>query len=166
MTSLESITLHAQVKLVVWDLDDTFWRGTLSEGGIEYVQAHHDLVVALAERGIVSSICSKNDHETVRHQLAQHDVWKYFVFPKIAWRPKGPMLRELLDAIHLRAENVLFIDDNAMNRREAAYFSAGLQTAGPEIVDGLLEHDAVVGKPDPGLSRLAHYHVLNAKFEK
>ena len=165
MTSLESKTLQAQVKLVVWDLDDTFWRGTLSEGGIEYVQAHHELVIALAQRGIMSSICSKNDHETVRHQLAQHDMWRYFVFPKIAWRPKGPMLQELLDAIQLRAENVLFIDDNAMNLREAAYFCAGLQTAAPGIIAGLLEHEAVEGKPDSGLSRLAHYQVLNAKFE-
>ena len=42
------------VRLVIWDLDETFWKGTLSEGGIEeYVQANHDLVVALARRGIV-----------------------------------------------------------------------------------------------------------------
>ena len=29
-----------KVRLVIWDLDETFWRGTLTEGGIEYVQAH------------------------------------------------------------------------------------------------------------------------------
>jgi hypothetical protein len=46
------------IKLVIWDLDETFWRGTLDEGGItQYVQAHHDIVVELAQRGIMSSIC-------------------------------------------------------------------------------------------------------------
>jgi predicted enzyme involved in methoxymalonyl-ACP biosynthesis len=46
------------IRLVVWDLDETFWRGTVTEGGItEYIQAHHDIVIELARRGIMSSIC-------------------------------------------------------------------------------------------------------------
>jgi predicted enzyme involved in methoxymalonyl-ACP biosynthesis len=28
-------TLREKVKLVVWDLDETFWKGTLSEGGVD-----------------------------------------------------------------------------------------------------------------------------------
>ena len=32
--------LAGDVKLVVFDLDETFWRGTLSEEGIEFVPAH------------------------------------------------------------------------------------------------------------------------------
>lgn len=54
------------IRLVIWDLDETFWRGTLTEGGIsEYVREHHDTVIELARRGI-TSICSKNDHSTER----------------------------------------------------------------------------------------------------
>ncbi len=49
------------VRLVIWDLDETFWTGTLAEGEIKYQQHIHDIVVSLAQRGIVSSICSKND---------------------------------------------------------------------------------------------------------
>ena len=38
-----------EIRLVIWDLDETFWKGTLAEGGIsEYVQAHHAVVVTLA----------------------------------------------------------------------------------------------------------------------
>ena len=26
-----------KTKLIIWDLDDTFWKGTLSEGGVEFL---------------------------------------------------------------------------------------------------------------------------------
>ena len=57
---------HAEpVRLVIWDLDETFWQGTLTEGGIQYDRTIHDIVVELARR-IVSSICSKNDFAAVK----------------------------------------------------------------------------------------------------
>jgi predicted enzyme involved in methoxymalonyl-ACP biosynthesis len=59
------------VRLVVRDLDETFWRGTLVEGGIrEYERAHHEIVVELARRGILSSLCSKNDEQRVVKSLS------------------------------------------------------------------------------------------------
>jgi hypothetical protein len=64
------------VRVVVWDLDDTFWHGTLSEGGIgEYVREHHNTVIELARRGILSSICSKNDFVAVEQVLRQEGLW-------------------------------------------------------------------------------------------
>jgi len=63
------------VRLVIWDLDETFWKGTLSEGGITFCPEHRDIVIALAERGIISTICSKNDLEAVRDLLNEHEVW-------------------------------------------------------------------------------------------
>jgi hypothetical protein len=42
--------------LVIWDLDEAFWHGTLTEGGIaHYSIDNHNIVVELARRGIVSS---------------------------------------------------------------------------------------------------------------
>ena len=77
-----------QVKLVIWDLDNTFWKGTLSEGAIEYDKHNHETVIALAGRGIMSAICSKNNYDDVRQYLVQQSIWDYFVFSKIAWQPK------------------------------------------------------------------------------
>lgn len=87
------------VRLVVWDLDETFWNGTIVEGGIEYRQECHDAVIELARRGIMSSICSKNDFETVRAILVEKGIWDYFIFPSIAWEPKGPRLAALVEEI-------------------------------------------------------------------
>src|SRR6476620_5521637 len=90
------------IRLVIWDLDETFWRGTLTEGGIhEYVQAHHDIVIELAKRGIISSICSKNDYETAEKILKEYAIWDYFVFPSLDWTPKGPRLQALIEDIQL-----------------------------------------------------------------
>ena len=84
------------VRLVVWDLDETFWRGTLTEGGIsEYVQAHHDMVLELNRRGIMCSICSKNNFETIQAILTEKGLWDYFIFPSISWEPKGIRLAKL-----------------------------------------------------------------------
>ncbi len=58
--------LSAPVKLVVWDLDDTFWKGTLSEGPVELDPVLVELVRTLNRRGIVNAICSKNDEAPVR----------------------------------------------------------------------------------------------------
>ena len=33
------------VRLVVWDLDGTFWAGTLTEGGHVYSDANHNIIV-------------------------------------------------------------------------------------------------------------------------
>ena len=50
--------LYDKIKLIVWDLDDTFWKGTLSEEHIEPIASNIELVKILAQRGIVSAICS------------------------------------------------------------------------------------------------------------
>jgi predicted enzyme involved in methoxymalonyl-ACP biosynthesis len=63
------------VRLVVWDLDETFWQGTLTEGGIAYNDETHNIVMELARRGIMSTICSKNDFESVKKILVEKGIW-------------------------------------------------------------------------------------------
>jgi FkbH-like protein len=159
-------TLGEQVKLVIWDLDETFWKGTLSEGGAELVDENAAIVRELNRRGIVNAICSKNDFATVEQFLVAADrLWDEFVFPRIGWIPKGQTIAQLIEDMQLRAPNVLFIDDNVGNLREAEYFAAGLQTAGPEIIPHLLGRPQLKGKDDSKLSRLKQYRQLQAKFD-
>ncbi len=87
------------------------------------------LVRDTAGRGLVSTIVSKNDLEPVEAELTRQGVRDLFVFLRVSWQPKGPVIKELLDAMQLRASNALFLDDNAANRQEAAFYNPGLQTA-------------------------------------
>lgn len=151
------------VRLVVWDLDGTFWAGTLSEGGHTYVDANHEIVIELARRGIVSAICSKNDYETVKAVLVEKGIWEYFVFPSIDWTPKGPRLKQLVEQVQLRPETILLLDDNPLNLREAEYFVPGIQTAPDSFIAELLDSPLMRGKDDPEMSRLKQYKLLEAR---
>ena len=44
------------IKLVIWDLDDTFWKGTLSEEDVTSINKNIMLVKELTRMGIVNSI--------------------------------------------------------------------------------------------------------------
>jgi FkbH-like protein len=151
------------IRLVIWDLDETFWSGTLTEGGITYRRDFHDIVLALAKRGIVSSICSKNDLADVRKILEREGIWDSFVFPSVNWDAKGPRLAALVEAVQLRPPTILFIDDNAMNRAEAQHFVPGIQVADETVIPSLLDNPLCRGKDDSGLTRLAQYRLLQRR---
>jgi FkbH-like protein len=152
------------VKLVVWDLDETLWAGTLSEGEVVLDPSRAELVRALNRRGIVNAICSNNDAEAARAMLDDSGLLDQFVFARIDWTPKGPRVAQIIEDAQLRAENVLFIDDLPLNRREVRHFSPGIQTAAPEISDDLLSLPELTGKDDRALTRLEQYRVLERKL--
>ena len=128
-----------KVKMIVWDLDDTFWCGTLSEGQIRWSERNIQFIKNLTDAGIINSICSKNDHDQVMTVLSEAGLWEYFVFPRISWNPKGEIVRDTVAEMNLRAENVLFIDDNPSNRSEVQYYSPKISVCGPEEIDKLCE---------------------------
>ena len=155
--------LSEPVKLVVWDLDETLWRGTLSEGPVHLDPSRIELVRALNRRGIVNAICSKNEPGEARARLEQDGLWDEFVFTRIDWSPKGPRVAQIVEDIQLRPESVLFIDDLPLNRGEVRHFVPGIRTAGPDILNELLSLPEVAGKDDRELSRLRQYQILEAK---
>jgi FkbH-like protein len=158
--------LKNPVKLVIWDLDDTFWEGTLSEGPVTDIAANREIVSTLNRRGIVNAICSKNDADAVQAELAASGMWSEFVFPSINWEPKGPRIAKLLDDMGLRAANVLFVDDNVNNLREAEHYVPGIQTILPDGLPTLLDDKQTRGKDDAELSRVTQYRMLEARVRE
>jgi FkbH-like protein len=158
------VDLPEPIRLIIWDLDDTFWKGTLTEGGIEaFIQEHHDLVPALAQRGIMSAICSKNDHDRVRAILQEQGLWDYFIFPSIDWSPKGPRIAAMVEAIGLRPPTIMFIDDNPNNRAEVAATVPGIVVASEDFIGSIAGHAMFAGKDDSAMTRLAQYKLLERK---
>ena len=73
----------------------------------------------------------------------------------------------MIEGAALRAENVLFIDDNPSNLEEAKFFNPGIMVAHPrDVLDALLDHPNLEGKPDPELTRLKQYQFLQKKVEE
>jgi FkbH-like protein len=130
-----------QVKAVVFDLDHTLWRGQLAEDyragdknwpitdgwplGI-WEAVHH-----LRARGILVSICSKNDEAVVRREWENVVQPAFvslddFVSPKINWRPKAENILEICKEFNIKPRSVVFVDDNPVER-------AAVQAAIPDI---------------------------------
>ena len=155
----------ANIKLIIWDLDETLWEGTLSEGAVYLPEKNVSLIKDLTDFGIINSICSKNDTDAVTRQMTEFGVWDYFVFPSISWENKGPRIQAQIDRMALRPVNVLFIDDNHFNRQEALHHLPKIQTAGPEIIDDLIAYLDTLpnNKKDPAHKRLQQYKILEQK---
>ena len=155
----------SKIKLIIWDLDDTLWRGTLSEGGVDIPAENLQLIVDLTEIGIINSICSKNDYEPTKAKLQQLGIWDYFVFPSINWENKGQRIKRMIDQMALRPVNVLFIDDNTFNLQEAKHYLPELQIATPECISNIIDQVKLLDKKDATHKRLKQYKVLEEKAQ-
>ena len=158
---------YKKIKLVIWDLDETFWNGTISEGEVFVIPDNIKLVENLAKRGIVNSICSKNYEDVVKEEFKKdiyNNCFDFFVFNSIDWTPKGPRIAQMISDMQLRDENVLFLDDNLSNLNEVKYFCKNIQTATPDKIADLINNINDIGKDDHELSRLKQYKILEQKF--
>jgi FkbH-like protein len=118
------------VKLAVWDLDNTIWDGTLVEDGADGVvlkEGIADIVRELDSRGILLSIASKNDAEPALAQLKAFGIDEYFLFPKISWDPKPGAIAALIRDFNIGANTVAFIDDSPFEREHVASVHSGVR---------------------------------------
>jgi FkbH-like protein len=107
------------IKCVVWDLDDTLWRGTLLEGddlapapGVEKV------VRELDARGILQSVASKNDHDAAWARVTALGLDEFFLHPQIRWADKSDSIRTIAERLGIGLDTVCFVDDQAFERDE------------------------------------------------
>src|SRR5690606_15186789 len=152
-------------KLLIWDLDDTLWQGTLAEGDVPILhQSRIDAIRQLNAAGVVHSICSKNDRQKAKSELEQFGLWNEFVFAEISFEPKGELVKRIISDMQLRAPDVVFIDDNEMNLREVEFVNPGIRTidargdAADMFLAELLEKTRGINK-----SRIPEYRILEQK---
>lgn len=158
-----NLALYEKIKLIVWDLDETFWSGTLSEGDVVCPEENKELLRLTTETGIVNSICSKNDDAVTKAKLEELGVLDYFVFPSINWEPKGGRIKHIIEEMQLRAPNVLFLDDNHLNIAEAEFFCPEIMTAGPEVIGGLIRCAQAQYDSGKRKNRIPQYRILEQK---
>ena len=155
-----------KTKLIIWDLDDTFWDGTLSEGSISFLNDNLRLVEELTTKGIMNSICSKNDFLKAKAEFITHGYikyWQMFVFPSINWEAKGQRVKSIIEAMQLREENVIFIDDNESNIKEVKYYCPKIMSAIPSQIKKIAKELYLVNDYDFEHTRLKQYKILETK---
>lgn len=155
----------SDVKLVIWDLDETFWKGTLSDNNAVLDQRNVRLVRDMVDAGVMCSICSKNELSVVREMLEINGLWDLFVFPSINWTPKGARVRQIIQSMNLREPNALFLDDNVLNREEVRSACPNMMVADVDVIPEMCGYYEAAEKKDMVHARLAQYRLLEQKVQ-
>ncbi|HEX2195913.1 MAG TPA: HAD-IIIC family phosphatase [Actinomycetota bacterium] len=110
------------VKCLVWDLDNTLWKGTLLEDpSVEIDQRAVAIVRELDRRGILSSIASRNEESLALAKLREHGLDEYFLYPQINWNAKDVSVKAVAGALNVGIDTIAFVDDQPFDREEVAF---------------------------------------------
>jgi FkbH-like protein len=141
-----TVTQIDMVKVVIFDLDNTMWRGQLIEHyqvGFKWPYSDGwplgvwEAVHHLRRRGIVVTIASKNDENLVI------DKWNDavdppfirfddFLSPQINWTSKAENIRTLLGKLSLTPKSALLVDDNPVERESVKALLPGIRAIGSD----------------------------------
>lgn len=128
--------LKTLYKAVVLDLDDTLWKGTLSEDGIDKIIENMNSEKAIpfiefmkfikalgAELGIFIAISSRNDSELVEALIDKFDVNIFPLKNQIDYiianhNDKSENIRVISEQLSILPSSIVFIDDNQLVRDE------------------------------------------------
>jgi FkbH-like protein len=147
-------------KCLVLDLDNTLWGGVIGDDGIDGIvlgqgsaagEAYLSFqvyVAALAERGIVLALCSKNDLDVVEAVFKDHPEMhlkrERIAAVAVNWKDKASNLRELAQTLDLGLDSFVFADDNPAEReivrRELP------MVAVPELPDDVAHYAAMIAR--------------------
>ncbi len=118
----------AKVKCVVWDLDNTLWKGTLLEGDEVGLRDNvRDIIRTLDARGILHSLASRNHAETALARLRELGLEEYFLYPQIHWGSKAASILTIAESLNIGLESICFIDDQPFELAE-------VQAALPQVL--------------------------------
>ena len=120
-------------KCLVLDLDNTLWGGVIGDDGIDGIVLgsgsprgegflyFQEYVLALARRGIIIAVVSKNDHANAIAPFESHPdmlVRKSDIACFIAnWDDKATNIRRVADELNIGLDSLVFIDDNPFERQ-------------------------------------------------
>jgi FkbH-like protein len=128
LAAYRSIRQHGAIKLVIFDLDDTLWRGVAAERlddlDISMTEGWPlgvlEAASFLSKRGILVSIVSKNDEANVVRAWTELYENRFpletFVGRQINWGSKIENIQRILELVNVGADATLFVDDNPAER--------------------------------------------------
>jgi FkbH-like protein len=119
-------------KCLVLDLDNTLWGGVVGDDGVDGIrlgqgsaegEAHLALqryVAQLGRRGIILTVCSKNDPAIAEaafkehpEMVLRHDQMAAFV---ANWEDKASNIRAIARMLEIGTDSMVFVDDNPAER--------------------------------------------------
>lgn len=100
-------------KAVIFDCDNTLWRGVVGEDVIEHNTEIQKTAIMLAEKGVIVGLCSKNNEDDVLATLKTGLLTlDYISVYRINWKDKASNLKEIIEELNIGADAVVFVDDS------------------------------------------------------
>jgi FkbH-like protein len=118
-------------KVLILDLDNTLWGGTIGEDGIDGIELSEDgkgkayrdfqyAVKSLMNLGVLLAVNSKNNREDIENLWATHPMMvlkkEDFVSIQINWDSKVENMKMIAQELNLGLDSFVFIDDNPRER--------------------------------------------------
>ena len=119
-------------KVLVLDLDHTVWGGVVGDVGLEGLAlgpetaegeafvAFQRYALALAKRGVLLAVCSKNNEEVARRAFAEHPAMvlrESDIACFVAnFEDKASNIRRIAETLNLGLDSLVFADDNPVER--------------------------------------------------
>ena len=119
-------------KVIVTDLDFTFWHGVLGEigpSGIQYSPSgkgyihfiYQTFLKKLKDAGVLICICSKNDLDLVELAFKENQFtldYEEFVSIQASYNSKSSQIKSLSCSLNIGLHDFVFVDDNALEIEE------------------------------------------------
>ncbi|MCF7560780.1 HAD-IIIC family phosphatase [Sabulilitoribacter multivorans] len=118
-------------KCLILDLDNTIWGGIIGDDGIDNIQVGalgigkaftklQKWVKELKDRGIIISVCSKNNEDVAKTPFLEHSemilkLEDISVFVA-NWNNKADNIRYIQEVLNIGFDSMVFIDDNPAER--------------------------------------------------
>ncbi|MCK4258236.1 MAG: HAD-IIIC family phosphatase [Halanaerobiales bacterium] len=129
-----------KIKCVVWDLDNTVWKGVILEDKeVALRDGIVDIIKKLDDRGILQSISSKNEHSVAMNKLEELGLTEYFLYPQINWNPKSESVKKIAESINIGIDTLAFIDDQSFEREEVNFAHSEVLCIDALDLSGLLD---------------------------
>ena len=115
-------------KAVIFDCDNTLWKGILGEDGFDGIDMsehskvggiYHqvqNMAVWLSKHGVLIGLCSKNNPEDVDDVIARHPDMALkndnIVISEVNWNDKASNLRAIAETLNIGLDSLVFVDDS------------------------------------------------------
>lgn len=124
-------------KILLLDLDNTLWGGTIGEDGLEGVRladsgagkAYKEFqmqVQRLKDAGVVLAIVSKNNEQDAWEMIDHHPHMvlrrQDFAAYRINWERKSSNIQALAEELNVGLDSIVFVDDNLRECQEVSRF--------------------------------------------
>jgi FkbH-like protein len=116
-------------KALIFDCDNTLWKGIIGEDGIEGIDISENssighiyrtvqqIAVFLSKRGVIIGICSKNNEQDVSEVFIHHPDMilreEHIVVKKINWKDKASNLKAIASELNIGTDSLIFVDDSS-----------------------------------------------------